>query len=545
MANTSIKGVGVGLRSPHYQYILNHKPPIPWFEVLSDNYLNPGGQPLSYLEKIRQDYPITLHGVGMSLGSTDPLNLDYLTRLQALAQRIEPAYISDHLAWSSINGHYLNELLPLPYTRAMMEHLVERILQVQDFLGRRILIENPATYLRFTHSTMSEGEFLAELVKKADCYLLLDLNNIYVNSVNHGIVALEYLHALPRERVKEIHLAGYQEKEEYIFDTHGYPVHPPVWELYAKAIAFLGEVPTLIEWDTDIPEFQVLMGEANKAQKLLNENQTREKLTPPEHSPFVRGGDKKMVMEGKKLQKLFYQAVVEDNSKLNKYLSAPQNLTPKEGLGIYRGSSIAKLSRTLKSIYPVCCRLVDSQFFAATAVSFIRSFPSLSPDLGDYGAQFPDFLANFPPVAKLPYLPDVARLEWYWHRVFNGEDNTELDLTALGAVAQEKWGELVFYLPRNSVLLESVYPIHRIWEVNQPEYVGEGVVNLSEGGVKILLWRKGYNMRIDLPNEAEWQLLKAFKTRKPFADVCATTEVDVAGLLPVFVQRGWVGGFSV
>jgi len=543
MTNTRIKGVGLGLRSPHYQYILNHQPSIPWFEALSDNYLNPGGQPLSYLEKIRQNYPITLHGVGMSLGSTDPLNLNYLTRLQALAKRIEPVYISDHLAWSSINGHYLNELLPLPYTEEMIQHLVERILQVQEFLGQRILIENPATYLKFTHSTMSEGEFLGELVKKADCYILLDLNNIYVGSVNHGFNSLEYLNAIPTERVKEIHLAGYQEKEEYIFDTHGYPVHPPVWELYAQALAILGEVPTLIEWDTDIPDFEVLMGEASKAQNILNENQTREKLTPP-NSPFVRGEEKEIVMDENTIQKLFYQAVIEDTSKLNEYLKAPQNLTQKEGLGIYRGSVNGKLTRTLKSIYPVVFNLVDSQFFNATAVSFIRRFPSLSANLGDYGVQFPDFLANFPPVAKLPYLPDVARLEWYWHQVFNGEENTELNLTALGKVAPEKWGELVFYLPQNSVLLESVYPIHRIWEVNQPEYIGEGVVNLNEGGVKILLWRKGYNMRIDLPNEAEWELLKALQTRKPFADICTNTEVDVASLLPIFVQRGWVGGFS-
>ena len=267
-----IKGVGIGLRSPHYQDILTHQPAVPWFEVLSDNYLSPGGMPLYYLEQIRHNYPVTLHGVGMSLGSTDPLNLDYLLRLKRLAQRIEPAYISDHLAWISINGYYLNELLPLPYTEQVMEHLAQRILQVQEFLGRQILIENPSLYLSFTDSTMPEWEFIQGLLEQADCYLLLDLNNVYVSATNQGFDPFDYLSALPTNRVKEIHLAGYEEREDYLFDTHGHPVHNPVWQLYQGALERFGAVPTLIEWDTDIPDFEVLMAEASKAQQLRIEN---------------------------------------------------------------------------------------------------------------------------------------------------------------------------------------------------------------------------------------------------------------------------------
>jgi len=265
----AIKGVGIGLRSPHYQDILTNKPAVPWFEVLSDNYLNPGGMPLYYLEQIRQDYPVNLHGVGMSLGSTDPLNLDYLLRLKRLAQRIEPAYISDHLAWISVNGCYLNDLMPLPYTEEVMEHLAKRILQVQEFLGRQILLENPSLYLTFTESTMSEWAFIQGLLEKADCYLLLDINNVYVSATNQGFDSFDYLNALPANRIKEIHLAGYEEREDYLFDTHGYPVHNPVWKLYQGALERFGAVPTLIEWDTDIPDFEVLMAEASKAQQQL------------------------------------------------------------------------------------------------------------------------------------------------------------------------------------------------------------------------------------------------------------------------------------
>ncbi|MGK7923312.1 MAG: DUF692 domain-containing protein [Trichodesmium sp.] len=265
----AIKGAGIGLRSLHYQYIITQKPKVNWFEVLSDNYFCLGGLPLFHLEKIRQDYPITLHGVGMSLGSTDPLNLDYLTRLKKLVAKFEPDLISDHLSWISVNNHYLNDLIPLVYTEETMNLIASRILQVQEFLGRQILIENPSPYLSFTDSTMSESEFIQGLVKKADCYLLLDINNLYVNAINNGIDPLTYLDGIPKTRVKEIHLAGYEEKENYLLDTHSYPVHPPVWELYQVALAKFGNVPTLIEWDTDIPSFEVLMAEANKAEQFL------------------------------------------------------------------------------------------------------------------------------------------------------------------------------------------------------------------------------------------------------------------------------------
>ncbi|NET60483.1 MAG: DUF692 domain-containing protein [Symploca sp. SIO2E6] len=266
---TSIKGAGIGLRSLHYQYILTQKPKVNWFEVISDNYLGDGGLPLYHLGKIRQDYPINLHGVGLSLGSTDPLNRGYLTRLKKLATSMEPDWVSEHLSWISINGHYLNDLIPLLYTEEVLKHVASRILQVQEFLGRPILIENPSPYLTFTDSTMTEWEFVEELVKKTDCYLLLDINNVYVNAINNRFDPLDYLDGIPATRVKEIHLAGYQEQENYLLDTHGYPVHPPVWQLYQAALARFGAVPTLIEWDTDIPSFEVLMAEANKAQQFL------------------------------------------------------------------------------------------------------------------------------------------------------------------------------------------------------------------------------------------------------------------------------------
>ncbi len=266
---STITGVGIGLRSRHYQEILDTRPDVPWFEVLSENYFGAGGLPIYHLEHVREHYPVTLHGVGMSLGSADPLNFDYLTRLKKLAEHIEPAWVSDHLAWISVDGRHVHDLLPLPYTEEALANFAERVNQVQDFLGRRLLIENPSSYMGFKHTVMTEWEFLQELVKRTDCDLLFDVNNVYVSSKNHGFDPIEYLYALPAGRVREIHLAGYEEQDNYLFDTHGYRVHPPVWELYRETIRHLGPVPTLIEWDNDIPELDVLIDEANKAQKVL------------------------------------------------------------------------------------------------------------------------------------------------------------------------------------------------------------------------------------------------------------------------------------
>ena len=264
-----IQGAGLGLRSSHYQEIFETKPDVPWFEILSDNYMADGGLPIQRVEKIRQDYPITLHGVGMSLGSADPLNIDYLQRLKNLADRLQPAYVSDHLAWVSVNGQYTHDLLPIPYTEKTQQYMIERIQQVQEFLGRKLLVENPSSYLTFQSTSMTEWNFISGISKASGCDLLLDINNIYVSAINHGFDPYEYLANIPVDKVKEIHLAGYEEMDGYLFDTHGYQVKPPVWDLYCAALKRFGAVPTLIEWDTDIPSFKTLRAEALKAEQQI------------------------------------------------------------------------------------------------------------------------------------------------------------------------------------------------------------------------------------------------------------------------------------
>jgi len=266
-----IQGIGLGLRTPHYSTIENNKPNVAWFEVLIDNYMAAGGTPLLHLEKIRQDYAVTFHGVGMSLGSTDPLNWQYLKQLKQRIRQFSPAWVSDHLCWTSVEGRYSHELMPMPYTDEAVRWVIERIQQVQDFLQQRILIENVSSYLRYTVSAMQEWDFLVAIADEADCDILLDINNIYVSACNHGIDAGLYLASVPTTRVREMHLAGYEDRGTHLLDTHGEPVHDAVWELYHKALSRFGPVPTLIEWDNNIPAFSRLQAEGEKARKMMSE----------------------------------------------------------------------------------------------------------------------------------------------------------------------------------------------------------------------------------------------------------------------------------
>ena len=261
-------GFGVGLRRDHYVDILEKHPRVDWFEIISENFMVAGGRPLEVLDGVRARYPIVMHGVSMSLGSTDPLRPDYLRELKALADRCNPAWISDHLCWTGVGGRNLHDLLPLPYTSEVVRHVSTRIREAQDFLERPMLIENVSSYMAFRDSEMSEWQFLAEIAERADCGILLDINNIFVSAFNHRFDPRTYIDAIPRERVIQFHLAGHSDHGTYLLDTHDHPVRDEVWELYAHAVQRFGAVSTLIEWDDNIPEFDVLMETAAKARAI-------------------------------------------------------------------------------------------------------------------------------------------------------------------------------------------------------------------------------------------------------------------------------------
>jgi len=266
--NEYFLGFGLGLRTEHYESLLADKPPIDWLEIITENYLVPGGKPHYYLNKIREHYPIVMHGVSLSIGSTDPLDLHYLKEVKALSQQIEARWISDHLCWTGIHGKNSHDLLPLPYTEESIHHVVNRIQQVQDYLGQRILIENVSSYISYQQSEMTEWEFLNAICERADCYLLLDINNIYVSSVNHEFNPMHYLLSMPKERIRQIHLAGHSNMGDYIIDTHDHPIVSPVWNLYAEATRQFGLISTMIERDDDIPPLNTLLDELQYAKNL-------------------------------------------------------------------------------------------------------------------------------------------------------------------------------------------------------------------------------------------------------------------------------------
>lgn len=261
-------GYGMGLRTEYYDTILNEKPDVDWFELLSENYMVAGGKPLYYLDAIGEHYPFVMHGVSMSVGGTDPLDFQYLKQLKRLIERVQPYWVSDHLCWTGQGGHNLHDLMPLPYNDDAVKHVAERVKQVQQFLGRQILLENVSSYVTYKHSSMSEWEFYSSVVQEADCLMLLDINNIYVSSRNHDFDPLDYVRGVPVDRVQQFHLAGHTDRGNYVIDTHDHPVVDPVWDLYAEALRRFGPVSTMIERDDRMPPFEEMMKELGQARDI-------------------------------------------------------------------------------------------------------------------------------------------------------------------------------------------------------------------------------------------------------------------------------------
>jgi uncharacterized protein (UPF0276 family) len=268
--NKDFLGFGLGLRTVHYDYILENNPDIDWFEILSENYMVDGGKPMYYLDAISEMYPLVMHGVSMSIGSTDTINWDYLKQLKKLIKRVKPHWISDHMCWTSAGGINTHDLLPMPYTEESINHIAGRVSQVQDFLGIQILLENVSSYLTYKDSILTEWDFLNQITTKADCKLLLDINNVYVSSRNHGFKAEDFIKGINIEHVKQIHLAGHSDMGTHVIDTHDHPVVDSVWELYSQALDRFGAISTMIERDDNIPEFNILEQELSVAKEIAH-----------------------------------------------------------------------------------------------------------------------------------------------------------------------------------------------------------------------------------------------------------------------------------
>lgn len=266
--NQNVQGFGLGLRTEHYRSFIDERPSVDWLEILSENYMVPGGKPLYFLDRIRRDYPMAMHGVSLSIGASDPFDQRYLDELRNLVDRVQPAWVSDHLCWTGTDGLNLHDLLPMPYTQGALDHMVSRVQYAQDFLGQPIVLENVSSYVAYQADEMTEWEFIAELARRSGCGLLLDVNNVYVSSVNHGFDPHRFIDAMPAPQVRQIHLAGHEDHGSYIIDTHDHPVCEKVWELYAYTIRRIGMVPTMIERDDNIPPLAELITELDAARSI-------------------------------------------------------------------------------------------------------------------------------------------------------------------------------------------------------------------------------------------------------------------------------------
>lgn len=460
----ALAGVGVGLRAAHYREFLDGRPRVDWLEVHTENYLACAGRDWQVLRAVRQDYPLSLHGVGLGLGSARGFSESHLERVRLLTELIEPALVSEHLCWGAVAGRQLNDLLPLTLDSAALDLLCARVGRVQDVLRRPILLENVSTSLRFHADAMSEAQFLAELARRSGCGLLLDVNNLYVNQCNHGEDALAALLDIPVGIVGELHLGGHLVTPRAVIDHHGATVAEPVWALYQAALQRFGQVPTLIEWDTDLPALAVLLAEADRARVMQQHHHAAAPWRGSINTVMASPPDPQLA----RTQQTFANALL-DAGHADAAATLCRGALVEERLGLYRGNLSATWRRVLGQAYPVLLALVGEAFFAGLAREYGRRYPSQDADLNRFGDGFGDFLASFPPAAQLPYLPDMAHLEWALHLAHYAPDAAGLAAQALASLAPEQLEACRFSLHPACALIRSDWQVVALWQAHQQE----------------------------------------------------------------------------
>ncbi|WP_306304233.1 DUF692 family multinuclear iron-containing protein [Ideonella sp. B508-1] len=507
---------GLGLRTAHYADFLAGPQPVDWLEIITDNFLVDGGKPLAMLERFRADYPMAMHGVALSLGGTDPLDLDYLQRVRRLAERVQPMWVSEHLCWTGQGGRVLHDLYPVPYTEECAHHLVARIRQAQDVLGRRLVLENVSSYVRYRSSEATEWDFLAQVAEEADCDLLVDVNNIHVSSVNHGFDAEAYLAALPAHRVRQIHLAGHSRQGDFLIDTHDHPVAPAVWALYAQACRRFGPVATMIERDDDIPPLADLLGELDRARAVA-----RDALLPAASPGMVAVPHGRSVPEVPTLEAVQTELAEMVLAPLAP-TQTPAALDPAGPLPGLRGAQIchhayrARLHDALADSFPCLHTYLGDTQFAELARWHAEEQPPRVRNLGRYGAELPARLAARHP--QHPEVAELAALEWALRGVFDAADVaawTTADLAAEGAEASlSQWPVLhptvtLLWLHTSAPALWQALQAVQRGKAGTQEEAAPALPDVLHHTVPrpVLVWRKGeqpHFMSLDDPAEAAW-----------------------------------------
>lgn len=555
-------GVGIGLRAPHYGEFLARRPSVGWIEVHTENYLARSGRDWQVLETLRHDYPLSLHGVGLGLGSVHGFSDEHLVRVRELVGALQPALVSEHLSWGALRGRQLNDLLPLQLDRAALDLLAARIGRVQDALGRPILVENVSSYVRFCGDTMGETAFLAALARRTGCGVLLDVNNLYVNQHNHGEDALAALAALVPGSVGEIHLGGHLATEHGLVDHHGDRVAAGVWGLYRAALARFGPVPTLVEWDTDLPALDVLLDEAQTARRIAAEAALTVQ-PPPVPAPTVPAPTVPAAMpaaadpvaeparevpaDADELQQAFGAALFD--ARLDGAL-ASRLKGGSRGLGIYRGNLHANWRRALAASHPVLRQLVGAAFFDALALVYGRAQPSSDPDLNRFGARLADFLEGFAPAATHPWLPDMARLEWLVHDSFYAPDAPLLPhpSAALAGLDPDAFEACRARLHPSLRPYRSAWATPALWQAHQAQ--GPAFPEVLERPGHALVWRPRLQVEVWASCAAEMAALDRLAAGGSFGAALDAAfdldeDFDVAAHLKRWLGEGGQAGIVV
>ncbi len=519
-----VLGCGLGLRAEHYNHILTEKPKADWFEAITENFMDSGGRPLEILTQIRKNYPVALHGVSLSIGSADPLDKRYLERLKILVDRIDPFIVSDHLCWSGVEGESLHDLLPLPLTEEAADYVAERIQRLQDHLGRRFVIENVSTYVTYKHSTMPEWEFLAHVARRAGCGILLDLNNIYVNSKNHRFNPDSYIRHIPAELVAQFHLAGHTDMGEFLFDTHSGEVVHPVWQLYEKALALYGQVSTLIEWDASIPEFSKLEAEAAKARSYYDKfdpgryPKTHPVFSPKKYDGSITPDQWKALLNDQRRMKTMVRPNASELEAAD-FLNPQGTATGRERMHVYAGGYIARIHESLTETYESVKHVLGEAAFLALAEGYAAAHPSHSYNLSEAGRELAGYLQDTDWAQKLPFLPDLAELERRIAESFHAFSEKPFDPSFLAALDEDGLNSLRLRFQPHVKLAASDWPVLDIWNARKRP-AKEMSIDLINRPQRILIYRAGAEVRCRGIDERQHQMLTSLAAGKTLAEAC-------------------------
>ncbi len=505
-------GFGLGLRTPHYGDFLANKQPVDWLEIITDNYLVEGGKPLVVLDTLRRDYPMAMHGVAMSIGAPGGVDAGYLRQVKALADRIEPLWVSDHLCWTGPGPQQLHDLYPLPYTEEAARHVIAQIRRAQDLLQRRLVLENVSSYIDFKQSCTSEWQFLAHIANEADCLLLVDVNNVYVSSVNHGFDPTRYLQALPAGRVQQIHLAGHSDQGDHIVDTHDHPIAQAVWDLYRQACQLFGPVAAMIERDANIPDLPALLDELAIARGIASARACAaapgSRIEPaPETGiswPATNAGHGDPTLA--QMQRILSDYILAPRSEdtLDRALPNPdappqppiaaaalvrvsQGADCAQRLGIYHHAYRARLVEVLTDSFAKTYLFMGSDAFDHDASAYAVAHPPTQRSLNRYGADFPGYLAGLYP--GNPELHELAQLDWDLRTCFDGPDECALDADHAARDTRHAWLERSQPLHRSARLRQVHTNVVRLWQaIDADDEVPQAVHHDRASG--LLIWRK-------------------------------------------------------